>query len=232
MQYIYTECKLPSNGKMYPTNTVHIRPKTIFDIKMLLSNPVYMIKSEIDALQNCIDPRDGIDVYDLVNQDVVYLLYKLRSLSDDCINLSIKNEIYPVKISELDVKYLEDYDPKRTLPDSGMEVILAYQPIKNVFTLEQQKDEFLKKYPEYQGDALNAVSLLNAVDSLNGSVNKDNIRNTMEQLSWKDSVYLIQEIEKFNKMDFGIDETVKLEIEGQKVTVPLQITEAFFRPAL
>ena len=116
MQYIYTECTLPSNGLIYKTKTVHLRPKTIFDIKTLLNNPIFMLKSEIDALNNCISPEDNINVYDLVNADVVYLLYKLRSMSDDCLNLEIKGKQYTVKISDLEVKYLDEYNTEITLP--------------------------------------------------------------------------------------------------------------------
>lgn len=232
MQYIYTECHLPSNGKLYNTEIVHLRPKTIFDIKALLNNPAFMLKSEIDALQNCIDPRDNINVYDLVNQDVVYLLYKLRSMSNDCIELEIKGNRYPIKISELEVKELDEWNPNRKLPDSGLDVVLAYQPIKNIFDIEKQKVEFLRKYPEYNGDVYNTISILNAIDSIDGSVNKDHVRNKLEQLSWKDSIYLINEIEKLSKLDFGIKEEVELNIDGENVIIPLQITEEFFRSAL
>lgn len=232
MQYIYTECKLPSNGKIYSTKVVHLRPKTIFDIKSILNNPVYMIKSEIDALQNCIDPNDNINVYDLVNQDVVYLLYKLRSMSDDCLMLSIKGQQYPVKISELDVKYLEDWDNKCVLPESKLEVCLAYKPIGLVFNLESKKNEFLAKYPDYKGDAMNAVAIINSIDSIDNLVNKDMIRLKLEELSWKDSLYLINKIEELNKLEFGIKEEVELDIEGEKVAVPIQISETFFRPTI
>lgn len=232
MQYIYTECNLPSDGKLYPTQVVHLRPKTIFDIKTILNNPVYMIKSEIDALQNCIDPRDNINVYNLVNQDVIYLLYKLRSLSNDNLNIVIKDQTYPIKISELDVKYLDKWEPVRKLPDSGMEVVLAYQPIKNIFDIETQKQKFLEKYPDYVGDVYNAIALLNAVDSLDGLTNKDHIRTKLEQLSWKDSIYLIQEIENINKLDFGIKEEVILNIDGKDEIIPIQITESFFRSSI
>ena len=54
----------------------------------------------------------------------------------------------------------------------------------------------------------------------------------MENLSWKDSVYLITEIENFNHNDFGINEEVEIEFNGEKVKVPLKITEEFFRSAL
>lgn len=232
MQYIYTECHLPSNGKLYDTQVIHLRPKTIFDIKMLLSNPIFMLKSEIDALQNCIDPRDSVNVYDLVSEDVVFLLYKLRSLSDDCLNVQIKGTQYPVKISELEVKNLENWEHIYKLPDSGWEVILAYRPIKNVFEAQQQQNDFLSKYPDFNGDVVNTVALLNAIDSIDDSVNKDHIRCKLEQLSWKDSIYLIDKIEKSSKLDFGVKEEVVLEIEGEKVTVPLQITEGFFRPTI
>lgn len=232
MQYTYTECELPSNGKIYPTKIVHLRPKTIFDIKTLLSNPVFMIKSEIDALQNCIDPKDNINVYDLVNQDVVFLLYKLRSMSDDCLTLSVNNQQYPIKISELEVKYLEDWNTDFILPESKFQVKLAYKPISLIFGLEEKKNEFLHKYPDYEGDAYNAVALINAVESIDNSVNKDMIRVKLEGLSWKDSLYLIDKIEELNKLDFGIKEEVELEIDEKKIIVPIQISESFFRPAL
>lgn len=232
MQYIYTECKLPSNGKFYKTTTVHLRPKTIFDIKSLLNNATFMLKSEIDTLQNCLAPEDNIKVYDLVNQDVVFLLYKLRSMSDDCLNLIVKGKQYPIKISELEVKYLDDWNPIRKLPESGIEVKLAYQPIKNVFGLSQQQQEFIEKYPDYKGDVVNTIMLLNAIDSIDNVVNKDHVRTKLEQLSWKDSLYLIEEIEKAAKLDFGIKEEATIDIDGIDVVVPLQITEEFFRPAL
>lgn len=232
MQYIYTEFKLPSNGKFYDTNVVHLRPKTIFDIKMLLNNPVYMLKAEIDALQNCIDPKDNINVYDLVNQDVVYLLYMLRSLSSNFIDLKVKDTVHTIKISELVVNYLENWDNKIKLNDSGLEVTIAYQPIKNIFNIEEQKKEFLNKYPEYKGDVLNTVALLNAIDSIDNSVSKDHIRNTLETLSWKDSLQLLSRIEELNKLDFGIKEEIELNIDGKDTVIPLQITEEFFRPTL
>ena len=90
----------------------------------------------------------------------------------------------------------------------------------------------MKKYPEYNGDVYNTISILNAIDSIDGSVNKDHVRNKLEQLSWKDSIYLINEIEKLSKLDFGIIEEVELNIDGENIIIPLQITEEFFRSAL
>lgn len=234
MQYIYTECFLPSNGQFYNIKSVHLRPKTVFDIKALLNNPAFMLKSEIDALQNCIDPRDSVNVYDLVNQDVVYLLYKLRSMSDDNFTLLINNEEYNVKISELDVKFLEpeDFNTDLELPDSKIKVVLAYQPIKNLFNLDNDVQKFKKDNPDFKGDIYNVVSLVNAIAMLDNFTNKDMIRNKMEQLSWKDSLYLIDAIEKFNKLDFGVKEEINIEINGDMVKVPIQITEEFFRPSL
>lgn len=121
MQYIYTECFLPSNGQFYNTKSVHLRPKTVFDIKALLNNPAFMLKSEIDALQNCIDPRDNINVYDLVNQDVVYLLYKLRSMSDDNFTLLINNEEHNVKKLEQKQQELNDVQAQHEAQLQGRE---------------------------------------------------------------------------------------------------------------
>ena len=232
MQYIYTECELPSNGVFYSTRVVHLRPKTIFDIKTLLSNPTYLLKSEIDTLQNCIDPRDNVNVYDLVNQDVVYLLYKLRSLSDDSLKLTIKGKEYYIKISDLDIKYLQSWDCNIKLPVSGLDVILTYQPIRNIFEIEKQQKEFEEKYPDYKYDIYNTLNILNSISSIDGSVTKDHIRSKLETLNWKDSIYLINKIEENNKLDFGIVEEAKLNIDGEDVTVPIQITEEFFRPSL
>ena len=232
MQYKYVEVELPSNGLIYDTKRVHLRAKTIFDIRTLLNNPVYYLKSEIDALQNCINPDDKINVYDLVNQDVVYLLYKLRSMSSDTLTLNVNNKEYHILISELDVKKLEEWNPDRILPDSELKVTLSYNPIKNVFEIEKQQQEFIKKYPDYNGDVLNTVTLLNAITMIDGKTDKDHIRNILEGLSFKDAIYLVKEIEQFQHQDFGVIEEVELDIDDKKVKVPIQITEEFFLPAL
>lgn len=234
MQYKYIECNLPSNGLIYKTKTVHLRAKTIFDIKSLLNNPIFQLQSEIDALNNCIDPKDNVDVYDLVNQDVVYLLYKLRSLSDDTLYLNYEHKQYKVSISDLDVKTLESWDTKRILPESKYEVILSYVPIKKIFNFVQEQKEFIEQYPDYKGDIVNTISILNSVAMLNNKTDKTFIRNELENLSWKDSLYLIKEIENFQQQDFGVVEEVKLTVDdkGNEVTVPIKITEEFFRPAL
>ena len=69
---------------------------------------------------------------------------------------------------------------------------------------------------------------------LNNKTDKTFIRNELENLSWKDSLYLIKEIENFQQQDFGVVEEVKLTVDdkGNEVTVPIKITEEFFRPAL
>lgn len=58
---------------------------------------------------------------------------------------------------------------------------------------------------------------------------KDHIRARLETLSFKDSLYLLKQIDKLKSSDFGIVEEFELE-DGTKV--PLQITEEFFRPTL
>lgn len=233
MQYKYVTVTLPSNGLIYPTKEVHLRNKTIFDIKALINNPYFQLKSEIDTLQNCIDPRDNINVYDLVNQDVVYLLYKLRSMSNDDLIIVHNKEQYVVKLSELDVIILEEYDAKRKLPESGLEVELATTPIKDAFSLSEQIAEFEKKYPEYIGDVENTVKILNSILCIDNLTNKDHIRNKLESLSYKDSLYLIDEIEKFKTLDFGIVEEVEVTNKsGNKIKLPITLTEEFFRPTL
>lgn len=232
MQYKYIECELPSNGLIYPTKVVHLRPKTIFDIKSLLLNPTYYLKQEIDALQNCIDPKDNVNIYNLINQDVVFLLYKLRSLSNDDMILKYRDKEYNIKLSDLKVKKLESWDNERTLPDSGAKVILAYIPIKDNFFAQEQRQQFLNQFPDYQGDVTNTLTILNAISMIDNITDKNLIRNKLENLSWKDSVYLVEEIEKFGHSDFGIEEEVEVEYNGETIKLPLQITEAFFRSAL
>lgn len=231
MQYKYITCKLPSNGMIYPTKEVHLRAKTIFDIKALLGNPVFQLRSEIDALNNCIDPNDNIDVYDLVNQDVVYLLYKLRSMSNDDLTLRYNNKDYPLKISELDVKYLEKWNPNIILPESGIKVTLAYIPIKNIFNLPQLQREFENKYPDYHGDVANTVTILSSIQMFDNVTNKDAMREALETLSFNDSLFLIDEIEKLSNLRFGVIEEVKIPDDktGKEIIIPIEITENFFR---
>lgn len=234
MQPIYTTCDLPSNGMFYPIKQVRIRPKTIYDIKTMLNNPVFMLRNEIDALQACIHPDDAkkVNVYDLVNQDVVYLLYMLRSLSDDSIELEIKGQKFVVKISELDVVTLDHWDNVVTLPECGKTVQLNYTPIKNIFDLPQMVEEFKRNYPDFASDPANAVALLNAVALFDNHANRDIVRSALEELSWKDSIYLVQKIEENSKLQFGVKEEATITLDGVEVVIPLKITEEFFRPAL
>lgn len=229
MQYKYVTCTLPSNGLIYPIKEVHLRPKTIFDIKTLLGDPVFTLKSEIDALQNCINPNDNINVYDLVNQDVVYLLYKLRSMSDDILNVIVKDKNYAVELSKLEIKPLTEWNTQYELPDSKIHVELTYTPIKNLFFINDQKEAFEKKYPDFRGDVINTLTILNSIAMFDDVTDKDHIRARLETLSFKDSLYLLKQIDKLKSSNFGIVEEFELE-DGTKV--PLQITEEFFRPTL
>lgn len=234
MQYNYVTCDLPSNGKFYPIKTVHLRAKNIFDIKSLLSNPVYYLKSEIDTLQNCIDPKDNINVYDLVKQDVVYLLYKLRSLSDDVITVNYKNKGYDFNISDLEINYLDtNINNEVILPESNNRVTLRMPTLGDTFNIGEKTNEFKNKYPDYNGDIENTVNILNAIASLNDYTEENFIRNTLENLSWKDSIYLIQKIEEYQQSNFGVVEVVTIVDENRKeIKLPIEISENFFRPTL
>ena len=232
--YNYVTVKLPSNGLLYNVKEVHLRQKTIFDIKALLDNPIFQLKSEIDAINNCLDPRDNINVYDFVNQDVVYLLYKLRSLSDDNLTLNVNDVKYDIKISELPVKYLESFDNVITLPESNKVVSLTYVPIRLMFNLEREKRNFLAKYPEYHSDVVNTVLLLNVINNIDSLYDKERIRIELEKLSWKDSIHLIDKIEKLQNLDFGIVEEVNVKDPetNESKKVKIQLTSEFFRPTL
>lgn len=234
MQYKYVTCVLPSNGLIYDTKEVHLRAKTIFDIKVLLNEPTFQLRSEIEALQHCIDPADGIDVYDLINQDVVYLLYKLRSLSTDVLKLKYHNQEYSVNISDLDIVPLEEWNTEFTLPDSGKSFQLRYTPIRNVLTMNSKIAAFNEEYPDYPGDVANTVALLDSVILFDGLTNKAHIMNALAELSFKDSIYIVSRIEELSRKEFGVKEEVKLldKETGKEVTVPIILTEEFFRPTL
>lgn len=234
MQYKYITCQLPSNGLIYDTKEVHLRAKTIFDIKALLNNPVFQMRAEVEALQQCIDPKDNIDVYDLINQDVVYLLYKLRSLSSDVLKLKYHNQEYNINISDLDVKILDKWKTEFDLPDSKKHFQLAYTPIRNVLNMSEQVAKFNSEFPDYAGDVVNTVALLNAVIMFDGMTNKTHIMNALAELSFKDSLFIINKIEEMARLDFGVKEEVTLidKDTGKDVTVPILMTEEFFRPAL
>lgn len=233
MQYKYITCQLPSNGLIYDTKEVHLRAKTIFDIKTLLSNPAFQLRAEIETLQQCIDPKDNVDVYDLTNQDVVYLLYKLRSLSSDELKIKYKNQDYSINISDLDVKNLEKWETEFTLPDSGKMIELKYTPIRTLLTLDNQVDEFKALYPDYQGDILNTVALLNNIVAFDNLTDKTLILNALTELSFKDSLFIVQKIEDMAKTEYGVVEKITLkDSEGKDTTVPIIMTEEFFRPTL
>lgn len=234
MNYKYIVCKLPSNGLIYDTKEVHLRAKTIFDIKALLNNPSFQIRAEIETLQQCLDPKDGVDVYDLINQDVVYLLYKLRSLSNDILPLKYKNQEYNINISDMDVVYLEEWNTEFECPESKKKITLKYTPIRNVLNLNEQVAKFKEEFPDYSGDAINTVAILNSVIEFDGMTNKAHIMNALAELGYKDSLFIIDKITEMARAEFGVKEEAKIvdKETGEEVTVPIVINENFFRATL
>lgn len=233
MQYNYITCVLPSNGKIYDTKEVHLRAKTIFDIKSLLNNTNLQLKSEIDVLNTCLDPKDNVNVYNLVQQDVIFLLYQLRSMSDDVYTFSFNNETYSINISDLDVKMLDEFNNEIELPDSKIKVYLNCLPIKFIYDITKLQQEFNKKYPDYNGDVSNAIRILESIQMFDNITTKDIIRTRLETLSFRDSLYLINAIEAMENLDFGIREVAKIKnSKGEDLEIPIQLNNAFFRPQL
>ncbi len=125
----YVDVKLPSNGVLYEgASHVSIRPLTFNDERGLRnikddSNADIVISNILGACMK------GVPVEELTPPDRIYLLFKLREFSygDDykleqnCGECRVKNAL-TLKISTLDVNYLESDYTTFILPDSQKEV--------------------------------------------------------------------------------------------------------------
>lgn len=60
-------------------------------------------------------------------------------MSDDILNVIVKDKNYAVELSKLEIKPLTEWNTQYELPDSKIHVELTYTPIKNLFFIIDKK---------------------------------------------------------------------------------------------
>jgi hypothetical protein len=126
---VYSEFKLPSNGIFYKgVDSISIRPLTFADERVIRNTEKGADSTKVldNVLKAC---TNGIDMDILTPQDRLFVLFKLREISygdeykleQNCESCGVKNSL-TLKLSTLEMSYLEDDYRTFTLPDSGKEV--------------------------------------------------------------------------------------------------------------
>ena len=232
---------LPSQGYPYKGklegSSITVRPLTTRVYKdFLVSGGAEGVTNLIDScLVEC-----PLKAEDLVYQDELAIYLKIRSISlgstipvySVCPGCGEKNvESWDLMDLECSYLYMDSYPLQVTLPDSKkkIEIKLPTAKTQRIAREEAQKraTKFEKKLMDFL-PSFQTASVLH-VDGIGDLVQR---ADWYTDLSLKDAVYIDQVMAKMQ--DFGIHTTREAECKSckRKYTVPLQVTQDFFRPDL
>mgnify|MGYP003138460741 CR=1 FL=1 len=215
----YVKVSLPSNGVAYDKE-IEIRPFNFADEKAALRRNVKKSEFLNVLLERCVR---GIDIYNLLIPDKLFLTYKLKEISTGstmsmnitCQECEADNPL-DVDLSVLNVRYLPEKTPfpfKFNLKILGKEVVVIPARVRE----EQVVSSF---------ESL-ANNLWRFIDSINGIKEKKVLTEVIPRLPVED----VHSIMKYISMtDCGLDPAASFTCPGcgevQEIEVP--ITANFF----
>lgn len=200
---------LPSRFKIYPEGTKFFgRPLKVLEIKMLSTlnenNVNHVINSIIKKSINVV----GISHDDILVSDKLYLVFWLRAntykdsgykVGFECSECE-QESTYTFNLSDLEIKYLEEYNKEPIKLKDGDEIGLKFQSLKE----EQEANSFIKKNKgkplmEIDEELVNYATLISTINGEKKSL-KDNYEYLIN-LSPEDYVIIVGELEN---RDIGI----------------------------
>lgn len=217
-----------------------IRAMTTKEEKIRLSSPGLGTLARV--IQSCLINNKNIDIRDLKLFDFQYLMYKTRIVTygeqyritikcpycgreaDHSINLDKLN------ITEVPVDFKEPFTIG-PLPKSQDVLECKMFSVRDVIDLDNESEEFIKKFPEYDGDPSFILDLCKRIVSVNGQMPLD-LRGYVENLHALDYQYFSTKYAELTN-SFGIDSRVELECPHckKKRLLELPMTSEFFRPS-
>ena len=217
-----------------------LRAMTTMEEKLRLSNPGLGTLAKV--IKRCLITNEDLDIQDLKLFDFMYLMYKTRIVTYGAgYHIGIKcphcGRVHEVTINLDELKVNEvpsDFkEPFKIgpLPVSQDTLECKLFTLRDLLSLNDESEEFLKKYPEYDGDPSFILELCKRVVSVNGK-NVLDLRTYMENLHALDYQYFNSEYAKLTDK-FGIDTQIELTCPhcNGKYINELPMTSEFFRPS-
>lgn len=217
-----------------------LRAMTTLEEKIRLSSPGFATLARV--IQNCLVNNKDIDVRDLKLFDFQYLMYKVRTVTYGAgypVQITCPHckrqftntfDLSALKVNEVPSDFSE---PIKIGPLPVSKDVLECRMLtaRDYIDLPDECDEFLKKYPDYDGDPEFILDLCRRVLTVNGK-EIPNLRSYLEQLHARDYQYFSKKYLDLTN-GFGIDTTVNVECPycKEKRLLALPMTSEFFRPS-
>ena len=235
---------LPSKGMIYDTPInpqVSLRSMTTMEEMKRLSQSDTPYKIMADIIEDCLNEKLGMHVYDLCLADYEFLLYKLRivtygndyKMTITCPNcnqvVEAEVDLDSLSVNEYDETYIDATNI--TLPVTNKIIELKYQTPRDLDIIAYKKKEMQKKTKSNVDFGLlyTTISLIKKVD---GQVVDPLAKEEfVKRLPMKDVSYIMTQATELNKK-VGIDNlvTAKCGQCGYEIVTPFRFNSTFFRP--
>lgn len=252
--YMYTEeVQIPSKGLLnpeIPDGLVTLRCVEIRDQKYLSGTKLIHSNKAVELVRRCAIKPETLDVMNLTQLDLFYLLVKLRILSygsnykflSKC-PICGQTTSVDIDLTELEVKQLDEFNPndlKIKLPRRGDTVYTHVQTQGDTEDIAKEVARLRAKFKDnLEGDPEVTLSIAKIITKIElakpnaeGERVLDNpvdILNYVETLTDWDALAIQSTLEN---IDFGISPVVNSSCDkcGSEIIVPLRTTSDFFRP--
>ena len=236
---------LPSKGLIYKTPInpdITLRSMTLAEEmrRLQISDETYRPMSEV--IDDCIENKLPMSSYDMCLGDYQFLLHKLRTvtygseykLSVLCPTCGSRNDLIinldDLKVIEIPDNYLDLMEI--TLPRSNDRIKIKFQTPRMLDTIERERKEMKKQFPELKGDPTMLISLQNTIEEVNGrKMPKLGLQEYIKNLPMQDIQFLIQSVGKLTDC-VGIDPLINFTCKecGVASQASFRFTPEFFTP--
>lgn len=244
---IYESFILPSKGLIYDKKInpeVSIRSMTVLEEMRRLSptSKDLQYKQMCDIIEDCLETKPEISVYDMCLGDYQFLLYKLRivtygsdyKMSGTCPTCKDYVEVNADLDTLSTIEYDEDkFNEERfiTLPVSGNKIELKFQTPRDLDEIERKQKEMQRK-SKMNIDYSMLYTVMSLIKSVDGQVLSEiKIEDYVRKLNMKDINTLLRAGNKLNGL-VGIDNSVVAKCKkcDTEMVIPFLITSEFYGP--
>lgn len=250
---LYTQTvTLPTQGLLnpeVPDGLVTQRIMMVADKKFLAGTNADGEKIVAQLIERCTTVPQGFDTSKLINQDLLFLLFKLRILSygDDfsfktkCPECG-KRTTVKIKLSELTVHTLEEgYEGKLqvVLPHRGDKVFTKFLTVGEGDDIAKEVKRLRKKFADSESDpsvSLRVARMIERIELVEANKAGDteltdpvDILKYVEELTDLDSIAIQSTVENIK---VGVDPEVETKCSecGEYIDVYVSFSAEFFRP--
>lgn len=243
---IYESFNLPSKGKIYDREInpiITLRSMTTMEEMKRLSPTDTPYKVMSDIIEDCMENKPDIHVYNMSLGDYQFLLHKLRIVTygpnykmlvkcKECgeVTESVAN-LETLEVNEWTEKIIDQQ--VITLPKTNREIELRFQTPRDLDQIAYRTKEMKKKVKQ-NIDFSVMYTLMSLIKKVDGSVlDPLMLEEFVKKLPNRDANYILNKATQLNKK-VGLDNNISIQCSqcGEHMVVPFRITSEFFGPTI